>query len=69
MKKYLYAALLFVPLMLTGCFSYEEIQLVRVKDVNYQELKGTTLRLSFVATVNNPNYFNVKIKTISEKNY
>jgi len=62
MKKYLYVTLLFIPLMLTGCLSYDDIQVVNVKDISYQELKGTTLRLSFVATVNNPNYYSVKIK-------
>jgi len=62
MKKYLYVALLFVPLMLTGCLSYEEIQVLKIKDVSYQDIKGSTLKLAFVATVNNPNYFSVKIK-------
>jgi len=62
MKKFLLVILLFVPLMLTGCFSYDDIQVLNVKDVSYQELKGTTLKLSFVATVDNPNYYSVKVK-------
>ena len=62
MKRFLLVALLFVPLMLTGCLSYDDIQVLNVKDVSYEELKGTTLRLSFVATVNNPNYYSVKVK-------
>ena len=60
MKKYLFAPLLFVLLMFTGC--YEDINVSKVKDVSYQELKGSTLKLSIVATVDNPNFYNVKIK-------
>jgi len=62
MKKYLYIMLLALPLVLSGCFEYKEIKIVKVKDVSYEDLKGTTLRLSVTATVNNPNYFSVKIK-------
>ena len=59
MKKYLYVTLLFVPIMFTGC--YEDIDLVKVKDVSYQDFKGSTLKLSFDATVNNPNMYSVKL--------
>ena len=61
MKRYLYIVLLFIPLIYSGCSAYEEIKVVKIKDVSYQELKGSTLKLAIVATVNNPNYFNVKI--------
>ena len=61
MKKFLFVTLLFVPLLMsTGC--YEDINVSKIKDVSYQELKGSTLKLAFVATVDNPNFFNVKIK-------
>jgi len=61
MKKYLYLILLFIPLLFSGC-SHEDIQLISIKDVTYQEFKGNVLRLAITATVNNPNRFNVKIK-------
>ena len=61
MKKHLFIILLFLPLLFSGC-SYEDVQLVNVRDVTYQEFKGNVLRLSITATVNNPNRFNVKIK-------
>jgi len=60
-KKYLYIALFFIPSLFTGC-SYEDVQLIGVKDVTYQEFKGNVLRLVITATVDNPNRFNVKIK-------
>jgi len=62
MKKYLFVILLFVPLLLTGCISYDDIQVLKVKDVSYQEFKGTTLKLAFVATVKNPNFYSVTVK-------
>ena len=62
MKKYLIIMLLSLPLLFSGCFSYEEIKVLNVKDVTYQEFKGNVLRLAITATVDNPNYFNVKIK-------
>ena len=61
MKKYLIIVLLSLPLLFSGC-SYEEIKLMGIKDVTYQELKGSVLRMSITATVNNPNYLSVKIK-------
>ena len=61
MKKYLYIILLSLPLLFQGCFSYEEIKVVKVKDVTYQEFRGNVLKLSIKAIINNPNYFNVKI--------
>ena len=62
MKKYLIIILLSFPLLFSGCFSYEEIKLLNIKDVTYQEFKGSVLRLAITATVDNPNYFSVKIK-------
>jgi len=61
MKKYFHIFLLALPLLLSGCVGDEEIKIVRIKDVRYDELRGSTLRLSITATVNNPNYFNVKL--------
>ena len=62
MKKYLYIILLSLPLFFSGCSSYEEIKVTKIKDVTYEELKGKMLRLAIIATVDNPNFFNVKIK-------
>ena len=62
MKKYLIVILLSLPLTFSGCFQFEDIKLVKVKDVTYQEFNGSTLRLAITATVNNPNRFSVKIK-------
>ena len=62
MKKYLIIILLFLPVAFSGCSNFEDITLVRIKDVTYQEFKGTTLRLVLTITVNNPNRFTVKIK-------
>ena len=61
MKKYFYIILLSLPLFLNGCLGYEEIKVVRIKDVSYEELRGNTLKLAITATVNNPNFFDVKI--------
>jgi len=61
-KKYLIIILLSFPLLFSGCLSYEEIKVSKIKDVTYQEFKGNTLRLAITATVDNPNYFSVKIK-------
>jgi len=60
-KKYLFIVLLFLPLLFSGC-SYEDVQLVSIKDITYQEFKGNVLRLAITANVNNPNRFSVKIK-------
>ena len=62
MKKYLIIMLFSLPLLISGCSGYEEIKVSNVKDVTYQEFKGNTLRLSITATVDNPNYFSVRIK-------
>ncbi len=62
MKKYLAVILLLLPLLLSSCLSYEDIKLVGVKDVTYQEFKNNILRVAITATVNNPNRFDVKIK-------
>ena len=61
MKKVLYILLFVLPVLFSGCIGYEEIKVVRIKDVTYQEFRGSTLRLAIVATIDNPNYFNVKI--------
>ena len=61
MKKSI-ISLLFFSLLFSGCLRYEEIKIVKITDVSYQEFRGNTLKLAITATVNNPNYFNVKIK-------
>jgi len=62
MKKCLIIILLFLPVAFSGCSHFEDITLVNIKDVTYQDFKDRTLRLVITATVNNPNRFNVKIK-------
>ena len=62
MKKYLIIILLSLPLLFSGCIGYEEVKLLNIKDVTYQEFKGNILRLAITVTVDNPNYFSVKIK-------
>ena len=62
MKKCLIIILWFLPVVFSGCSNFEEITLVDIKDVTYQEFKDKTLRLAITATVNNPNRFAVKIK-------
>ena len=62
MKKFLHIILLSIPLLFSGCSKYEDIKVTKIKEVTYEELKGKVLRLAIVATVDNPNYFNVKIK-------
>ena len=61
MRKYLIIILLSLPVLYSGCSGFEDIQLLNVKDVTYQEFKGNVLRLVITATINNPNRFNVKI--------
>jgi len=61
-KKYLIIALLSLPLLFSGCSGFEDVELVSIKDVTYQEFKGNMLRLAITATVNNPNRFSVKLK-------
>jgi len=61
-RKYLIVILLSLPVLYSGCSNLEDIKLLNVKDVTYQEFKGNVLRLVITATVNNPNRFNVKIK-------
>ena len=62
MKKFIYIVLLALPILLSSCiFGYEEIKVVKIKDFKYEELRGSTLRLAITATVDNPNYFDVKI--------
>ena len=62
MKKYLIITLLSLPALFSGCSSFDDVQLLKVKDVTYQEFKDNVLRLVITVTVNNPNRFNVKIK-------
>ena len=62
MRKYLIITLLSFPLLFSGCSGFEEIKILNVKDVTYQEFKGNVLQLSLVVTVDNPNRFNVKIR-------
>ena len=62
MKKYLIIILLSLPVAFSGCSNFEEIKLLGIKDVSYQEFTGGTLRIALTATVHNPNRFAVKIK-------
>ena len=62
MKRYLFVIILSMPLIFSGCLGFEDIRLVGIKDVTYQEFKGNNLRLAITATVDNPNRFDVKIK-------
>jgi len=61
MKKYLFIFIFTLPFFLTGCSNYEEIRIIKVKDVSYEELRGGMLRLAITATIDNPNLFKVKI--------
>jgi len=61
MKRHLYILLFALPLLLTGCTGFEEVKLVKIVDIRYEELRGSTLRLAITARVDNPNYFNVKL--------
>ena len=67
MRKYLiFILLLFsLPVVFSGCSGIEDVHVVKVKDVTYQELRGGTLKLSITATVNNPNRVNVKVKKLN----
>jgi len=51
-----------LPLLFSGCAGYEDVKLLNIKDVTYQEFKGNVLRLAITATVDNPNFFSVRIK-------
>ena len=62
MKKYFNIILFVLPLLFSGCYRYEDIRVTKIKDVTYEELKGKMLRLSILTTIDNPNFFNVKIK-------
>ena len=62
MKKHLIIILLYLPLLFSGCSGYEDIKVTKIKDVTYEELKGSMLRLVIVVTVDNPNRLSVKIK-------
>ena len=61
MGKFLCIILFSFTVLFTGCIGYEEIRIVKIKDVSYREFRGSTLKLAIVLTVDNPNYFNVKI--------
>ena len=62
-KIYIYALLFILPMMfLSGC-GYQEIKVLKVKDVTYNELDlvSRKLMIDITATVHNPNFFTVKI--------
>ena len=61
-KKCLIIIQLCLLALFSGCSGFDDVQLLNVKDVTYQEFKGNVLRLTITATVNNPNRFHVKIK-------
>lgn len=62
MRKYLIITLLSLLALFSGCSGFDEVKLLNVKDVTYQEFKGNVLRLAITATVDNPNRFKVKFK-------
>jgi len=62
LKKFFILILLYLPVLFSGCSAYEDIKVTKIKEVTYEELRGKLLRLSIVATVDNPNRFNVKVK-------
>ena len=62
MRKYLTITLLYLLTLSSGCSGFDEVSLLNVKDVTYQEFKGNVLKLSITATVDNPNRFKVKFK-------
>ena len=61
MKIFLYIILFSLTVLFSGCIGYEEIRVVKIKDVSYREFRNNTLKLAIVVTVDNPNYFKVKI--------
>jgi len=61
MKKYLIIILFALPILLSGCLNYEDIKIIKINEVNYEELKGGVLKLAITARVDNPNFFDVKI--------
>ncbi len=61
-KKYLVIVLLCLPILLSGCFKFEDIRLIAVKDVTYREFRDNVLQLDIMVTVDNPNRYKVKIK-------
>ena len=63
MKKLLYIFLLICPILSSGCIGYQEIRVVKIKDVSYQDfdIRARTLKLDIVATVDNPNFYNVRL--------
>ena len=62
MYKCLYIILLSLSLVFSGCTSgYDDVSVVKIKDVTYQELRGNVMKLSILITINNSNFFNVKI--------
>jgi hypothetical protein len=61
-KTYLAAVLLSFPLLFSGCIKLENIELISIKDVTYQEFKNNILKLEITTVIRNPNRFNVKIK-------
>ena len=64
MKQHLYIFLLAFPFLLSGCFKYDDVKIVKVKDISYTEFKGGTLKIAITATINNPNHFNIKVTNV-----
>ena len=62
MNKYLIIILLSYSTLFSGCTGYDDVKILNIKDVTYQEFRGNVLRLAITATVDNPNYFSVRIK-------
>ena len=62
MKKFVYVFLLVFPILFSGC-SQEDIQVVRIKDVTYNEIDviNRKVKLDIVATIHNPNFFSVRL--------
>jgi LEA14-like dessication related protein len=53
-----------IPLFLTSCFSYKEIELGDVENVRLNKLSGGGLEIKSDILINNPNNYKITIKKI-----
>jgi LEA14-like dessication related protein len=49
----------------TGCFTYQDVELEQMQDVKIEKFSNDEIRLRVVASVSNPNSYNIKIKKAS----
>ena len=54
--------LLFIPIVLSSCWSYDEVELKSMDDVTLVGLSPSKLSLLVKATIDNPNNYDIKIK-------